>query len=290
MSAGDPPHFFSHLALRWEHRGDLVVGDATVSPQLCVPGTSTPRTSMLATYADNTAGMAAAIALGAVAPTLDLSIHVFRTPTAADLTLESRMLKAGRRVIVGETWFTAVGEPDPYAVAVTTFLGVGEPDPAALQLPTHEDPPFSPHQPLDEPIDVRAGIVVLAPGETQIEHRIHVSNHRGTVQGGMIALLAERACESLLSGLSGPGDRRADEQSADEQGGPAQVVTGMDLRYLAGLKVGPVRATATALRTDEAGAHLWVEVRDVGAADRLMVHAVATARPREALTPRDHRA
>ena len=267
MTQDNPPHFFRHLDFRWAYRGDVVVGSADVGPQLCVPGTRIPRASMLATHADNTAGMAAAIALGAVAPTLDLSIHVFRAPTAAAMTFESRMLKAGRRVVVGETWFTAAGEPDPYAVAITSFLAVAEPDPENLRLPTQDDPPFSPPAPLDEPIDERAGITVLAPGVAQIEHREHVSNNQGTIQGGMVALVVERACESLLADSAGE-----------------HVVTGLDLRYLAGLKVGPVRATATALRSDESGAHLWVEVRDAGAADRLMAHVVATARPRDRFT------
>ena len=119
ITGGPDPHFFRQLGLTWEQRDEVVVGSVTVSPHLCVPGTRTPRASMLATFADITAGMDAAATMRSLPPTLDLSIHVFRAPTNLEITLESGVLKAGRRVIVGETWFRAHGEPDPFAVAIT---------------------------------------------------------------------------------------------------------------------------------------------------------------------------
>ena len=55
-------------------------------------------------------------------------------------------------------------------------------------------------------------------------------------------------------------------------------MNGIDVRYLASPRVGPARAVATTLRSDEQGTHFWVEVTDAGDDDRLVVHALATAR------------
>ncbi len=269
MLEDDRPHFFRHLGPQWwEQRGDLIVGGATVQPNICVPGLPMPRISMLATYADNAGGLDASRSFGSVAPTLDLSVHVVRAPSTADLTYESRLIKVGRRVSVAETWFRADGEADPYAVAISTFVIVSEPDPHGITLPSHLDAPFSPPLALETRIEDHAGIAVVEPGVVDIEHRPSVGNSRGTLQGGMVALVAERACETLL-----------------ERTGAPHVVTSLDLRYLSSMRVGPVRTTARVLRAHEAGAQLWVEVRDVGD-DHLMTHVVADAVPREAFTRR----
>jgi acyl-coenzyme A thioesterase PaaI-like protein len=256
------PHFIRHLGPQWwERRGETISGGAIVQPMIRVPGTLMPRIGMLATYADNAGGLDAAESFRAAAPTLDLSVHVVRHPGAGDLTYESRLLKVGRRVSVAETWFTAAGDTDPYALAISTFVTVGEPETDGIALPTHRDWPFSPAARLDVPIEDQAGITTVAPGVVEIEHRPSVGNGRGTLQGGMVALVAERACETLLTAA-----------------GVAHVVTSIDLRYLSAMRVGPVRATAKILRAHEGLAQLWVELHDVGTG-HLMTHVVADAIP-----------
>jgi acyl-coenzyme A thioesterase PaaI-like protein len=258
----DRPHFFRHLGPQWwERRDDTIAGGAIVQPTIRVPGTPMPRISMLATYADNAGGLDASMSFGSVAPTLDLSVHVVRCPGSSDFTYESRLIKVGRRVTVAETWFTGAGDADPYAVAVSTFVVVGEPEPDGVVLPSHLDPPFSPPLPLDVPIEDHVGITTVAPGIVDIEHRPSIGNSRGTLQGGMVALVAERACETLL-----------------EAEGVPHVVTSIDLRYLSPMRVGPVRTTATLLRAHGELAQLWVEVRDLGT-EHLMTHVVADAIP-----------
>jgi acyl-coenzyme A thioesterase PaaI-like protein len=254
----EPAHFFHQLGLTWARRDNAIVGSAAVSPYLCVPRTAVPRASMLATFADITAGMDASSILRTFPPTLDLSVHVFRAPTATDITMETGVLKAGRRVVVGETWFSARGEGDPFAVAITTFIQTGPRLDISDPMPTDQDSPFFPHVPLEAPIDERARMTVVGPGIVAIDLRPDVSNGT-TLQGGMVALLAERACESALADAPAP-----------------HLVTGLDLRYLAGSQTGPIRAEARVLRSDATGAQLWVEVRD--ADDRLLVHVVATTR------------
>jgi acyl-coenzyme A thioesterase PaaI-like protein len=159
----DHPHFFGQLGFEFEVLpDDRFVGRATVQPNLCVPGTAIPRPSMLATYADIAIGFPAAHRFTYPAPTLDLSMHVFRTPGVADLAMEAKLVKIGKRVIVGECWFTADGEDDPYAVCVATFFTTANPLTDGWTTPTSDHPMFSPTQPLPEPIADRAGIVVVA--------------------------------------------------------------------------------------------------------------------------------
>jgi len=268
-AATAPPHFLTHFAISWELDAAGMTGGATLDPQLCLPGSSTPRAAALAVLADNAAGYVGAFALDEIAPTIDLSLHVFRTPSAPTVAYKCRPLRRGRRVAVLETWFTTPGHAEPWAVSVATFLGTGRPDPVIHVMPTADEPPFTPASELDEPLDRRLGITVLAPGVLGLPRRDHVSNGRGTVQGGIVALLIERACESALADARDPG------------GGPigdAQVVTGLDVRYLGAVRRGPARAEASVLRDDDGGSHLWVTVVDAGDDDRLVAHAFVTTR------------
>ena len=59
------------------------------------------------------------------------------------------------------------------------------------------------------------------------------------------------------------------------------MITGLDLRYLNIVRVGPARAVAIPLRSDGREAHLWVEVTDAGDDNRIVVHCLATARHRD---------
>ncbi|MFN8026586.1 MAG: PaaI family thioesterase [Acidimicrobiia bacterium] len=129
-------------------------------------------------------------------------------------------------------------------------------------MPTGDDHPFAPPSAIDEPLDARLRITRVAPGVLELPHEPHVSNGRGTVQGGILSLLIERACESALG----------DDGS--------HVVTGLDVRYLGAVRTGPARAEVTLLRDDDGSGHLWCTVVDAGADDRLVAHAlVNTAIP-----------
>jgi acyl-coenzyme A thioesterase PaaI-like protein len=257
---GAAPHFFRYLNYDWAIASDHeVTGRATVQPGLCVPGTATPRASILAAYGDVSVGFPASEAFGRSTPTLDLSLHVFRTTSVPAFTAESRLVKVGRRSTTGEVWFTAAGEHDPFAVCVATFFSIGDPLPDGWRAPDRTDPRFFPPAALDRPIDEQAGIVVRAPGTAELANNDIVTNGT-TIQGGIVALLVERACETAV---------------------PDHVVTGLDLRYLSGVRVGPARAVATPLRSDDRESHLWVEVTDAGDGDRIVVHSLVTARHRD---------
>lgn len=95
---------------------------------------------------------------------------------------------------------------------------------------------FRGNERLSAPLREEAGIVRLDParGVVEIPVRPEVCNPAGTLQGAMVALVAEAAAEDLISCV------------ADE----AMVVAEMDIRYLAQAKTGPVRTQSRLLGTE----------------------------------------
>ena len=88
---------------------------------------------------------------------------------------------------------------------------------------------------LARPLREEAGVEVIdaAAGIVQVEVTPDLRNPAGTLQGAMVALLAESAAEDLM---------------ATRFGSPF-VVTGLDLRYLRKAQVGPVRTRSRLLGT-----------------------------------------
>jgi acyl-coenzyme A thioesterase PaaI-like protein len=257
VNADAPRHFTAHLDVQHERVGNVMHGRGRVQPGLCIPGTTHPRTGVLAMYIDHCGGILASELGESPVPTLDLSVHVFRAPQSTELTFESRPLRVGRRLIVVETWVRAAGDPEAFAVGVQTHLSSNGSANDKGALERRREQLAQPVAVLDEPLGDRAGMVIRAPGVAEMPIHPFVMNNLGILHGGSIGLLVDLACESVL-------------------GDDDHVVTGLDLRYLNAAKVGPVRVVARTLRTDEAGTHLWAEMTDPGHHDRLCVHALAT--------------
>lgn len=144
------------------------------------------------------------------------------------------------------------------------------------RFPRHEgDPPkpvvepeqvprlFGAATPLARPLRDEAGIEVLdaAEGVVQVLVTPHLRNPAGTLQGAMVALLAEAAVEELV----------------ETRFGRPVVVTDLDLRYLAQAPVGPVR-TRCELLGDQPDSPLLVELTDTSAG-RLTTLVYARATP-----------
>ena len=263
-SPHDLPHFSEHLDFRWEAGDGSFTARAEVQEHLRVPGSLLPRAGVLAMYADNLGGFMCSVGFGTPAPTVDLSVHVFRRPVSPVLHLESRFLRKGRSISVAETWFTCEGEADPFATAVASHMAMGDPAETSFDLEAAERRRAKPTAMLDEPIARRAGIRAVGDGTVELAPAPHVINGIGTLHGGMLALLAEEGCAVALAA----------------EDGRDHVVTGLDVRYLSSPRVGPARAIGTALRSDDVGTYCWVEVVDAGDGDRPSVHAFATTRAR----------
>jgi acyl-coenzyme A thioesterase PaaI-like protein len=108
---------------------------------------------------------------------------------------------------------------------------------------------------------VRIGARVLSPGLVELAPHAEVANDRhGTILGGVVAMLAELAAESLFAEV-----------------GPV-VVTDLDVRFLNRVKVGPLWARARRIGVDGDGHYLVVEMEDVGDEGKPIAYATAQVR------------
>lgn len=244
-------HILIDLGLVVGRSRDGIEGTAQVVSEMWVPGTTSLRTSILATWVDHVSGLAAIDVLAPRVPvTLELDVHVYeRLPADGTVRALARVVKAGRSVVVCTVDVTD-HRGRPLAIGNASFMAA--PDPG-LELPSRlsvEQMPTTPRR-LRVPFAERAacerrdaGVAVLARSEDGL-------NAAGTVNGGLIALVVEEAALSLT---------------------PGATLSSMALRYLRAVRSGPAVATA------EVRAGLArVEVRDAGGDDRAAVTATTRA-------------
>jgi acyl-coenzyme A thioesterase PaaI-like protein len=169
--------------------------------------------------------------------TSDMSVHMRPIPAPQRIDATGMILRQGRRSATSLVELTTDGG-EPIATGAIGFAKVP-------RKPT--DPPkprvslertaviFRDSASLVRPLREEAGIEVIDPAEgiVQVEVTPELRNPAGTLQGAMVALVAESAAEDLV---------------ATRFGSPV-VVTDLDLRYLRMASVGPVRSRSTLLGT-----------------------------------------
>ncbi|MEU1549534.1 hotdog domain-containing protein [Nocardia sp. NPDC005745] len=227
--------------------GDELHGRAEITPEMHVPDTAVLRTSILATWADTVSGLLASLAMGPRVPvTLELDVNLYRpAPGTGEVRAVGRTVKAGRSVFVAEFEFSV--DDEPIALGAASFMVAPDPD---VQLPPRlsvELPPTAERLPM--PLAERAGCLRVAPGTVVLPRSAEGLNASDTINGGLLALVAEEAVLSLA-----PGDS----------------LCFLGLRYVLGARVGPVVADA---RLHEGLGR--VEVRDTGNDNRLTTLATA---------------
>jgi acyl-coenzyme A thioesterase PaaI-like protein len=254
-------HILSELGFAVTRRGDEVHGTAQVVPEMWAPGTTSLRTSILATWVDHVAGLAAIRVLAPRVPvTLELDVHVHgQAPASGQVHAVARLVKPGRSVVVGGVDIVD-GDGTPVAIGNASFMVA--PDPS-VELPRDLslDVPAEALGRLRRPFAERAGCRRRGPGIAELPRAADGLNAAGTINGGLIALLVEEAALSVSPGVT---------------------LTSMALRYLRPVRIGP----AVAMADVRAGLGR-VEVRDAGAGDRpavvattrALVPAAATGRP-----------
>jgi acyl-coenzyme A thioesterase PaaI-like protein len=160
--------------------------------------------------------------------TSDMSVRMRPLPAPAAVHTESTILRRGRRSATAAVDLVT----DDGELVATGAIGF------ARLARRETDPPKPPSFPerivalfdgsstLSHPLREEAGIVVLDPMAGAVEMPVtpELRNPAGTLQGAMVALLAEAAAEEMMSARFG---------------GTA-VVTDLDLRYLAQTGAGPV--------------------------------------------------
>jgi acyl-coenzyme A thioesterase PaaI-like protein len=244
-------HLLTELGFALRQVDDRIEGSAAIIPEMCVPETAHLRTSVLVAWTDHLGGLLACLTMTPRVPvTLQLDLHLLApAPGSGTISCVGRTVKAGRSVCMAAMEFTTE-DGEPIAVGTTSFMVA--PDPT-LSLPSDLSlggPPPVPS--LQIPFAERAGCERIAPGVASLPRTDDGLNAAGTVNGGLLALVAE---EAVLSASP-----------------PGTTLASMSLCYLRAVRVGP--ATATAKVRSGVGT---VEVCDTGDDDRLGVTVTTRA-------------
>lgn len=207
--------------------GDRLALVLNTQPEILVHGVV--RASVLAYPVDAVAGISVDDDPDVWTLTTDLSLRMRPVPAPARVTATSTLIRRGRRSVTA-------------TFAVVDDLGVSVAAGAIgfAAVPRRDGDPPKPHFPpevaarlftgqstLTEPLRYAAGIQVIdaAAGIVEVLVTPELRNPAGTLQGAMVALVAEVAAEELAA-------TRTDDPV---------VITDLDLRYLAQAPVGPVR-------------------------------------------------
>lgn len=197
--------------------------------------------------------------------TTDLSVRMRPVPAPARLSAINTVLRRGRRSATCSVSVVDDADVEVASGAIGFAHVPRQPGaPPKLMVKPEEAPAlFQGLEGLERPLREAAGVVTLdaAAGVVEIAVEPEVCNPAGTLQGAMVALVAEAAVEELL---------------ATRHGGPV-VVTELDIRYLQQAGAGPVRSRCRVLG-EGVGAAVQVELVDT-ATDRITTLVYAHAQP-----------
>ena len=174
--------------------------------------------------------------------TTDMTVRTLARPAPALVTGTAAVVRDGRRS--GSCTVDLVDDRgDRFGFGAVGFARVPRRpgDPPKPVLPPERAPDVLGLLPtITEPLRDAAGIRVVdaAAGVVEMDVAPNVRNPAGTLQGAMVALLAESAAEELVT----------------HRTGVPVVVTDLDIRYLAQAPVGPVRTSCRVLGDGAAAA------------------------------------
>jgi acyl-coenzyme A thioesterase PaaI-like protein len=197
--------------------------------------------------------------------TTDMTVRMQPMPAPRSVSAANTILRQGKRSVTSVVEVTT-DEGEPVATGAIGFVNIPrhdtDPPKPIIQL---EQAPllFKVLDPFTRPLREEAGIEVVdaAAGVVQVGLTPELLNPAGTLQGAMVALVAEAAAEDLL---------------ATRFESPV-VVTDLDLRYLAQTKAGPVRTRSRLLGTGPE-ASVQIELIDTST-DRITTLVYARAVP-----------
>lgn len=195
--------------------------------------------------------------------TSDMTVRMRPLPAPALIHADNAVLRRGRRSITCRVELT----DDTGSSIASGAIGFAkfprrEGDPVKPVIgPERAGELFPNAGGLTQPLRDEVGIAVIETGVVEVLVTPQLRNPAGTLQGAMVALVAEAAAEDLAADVAGQ----------------AMTVTDLDIRYLAQAQVGPVRATATLLG-DTPDSAIQVELVDTSN-DRLTTLVYARAVP-----------
>jgi acyl-coenzyme A thioesterase PaaI-like protein len=167
--------------------------------------------------------------------TSDMSVRMRPIPAPGRIDATSTIVRQGKRSVTSTVELTA-DDGEPVATGAIGFAKVPRKatDPPKPNVPLGQTPNiFRDPVTLTRPLREEAGIQVLdaAEGIVSVEVTPDLRNPAGTLQGAMVALLAEAAAEDLV----------------EARFGSPFVVTDLDIRYLRKTELGPVRTRSRLL-------------------------------------------
>lgn len=224
------------------HDTSVMYTSMPLTPQLFVDGRF--RLAVVAIMVDMAAGL---MAVRSVTPdwtaTFDMASHrIGEAEPGAKADGVTRLVRAGKNIVVSETTVTVHGAPIVYAE--TTFSRLPHREGTAASVPL--DTPRYLGQgevPLPGPIAEVIGFRTEREGTIGFELSDLIRNSTGSVQGGVSGVAMEQAALSLEGGGSG--------------------LDFLHVYYLAASKGGPYQAAAQALRHTNHGVTGRVELKDL---------------------------
>lgn len=267
-SATYPPkkHVLRDVVHWLESDTDTFRAGVRVVPELCAPAGGV-RAAVWVTLVDVASGAAA---LQAVHPapiaTSDINLHTFSAVTDGEICARARVLREGRQAVVMEVdLLHDANTAQPVGLATAGFSALksrdgsqgtkGAEPPARIEFGASE-------RPLPEDIVGRTGLRVLdaAAGRVSLQLNAYCYNSLGAAQGGVLALMAEVAGESMV-------------HAAGHEDWMTREIT---LHYLALGKAGPLETHSRLLHQDHEATLIRIEIVDRGNHGRRVL--VATSR------------
>jgi acyl-coenzyme A thioesterase PaaI-like protein len=214
---------------------DSLILDVNRHPSLLRHGMY--RVSVLAYAVDGVAGIDIDDDPEMWAMTSDMTVRMRPVPAPERVSAVNTILRKGRRSVTCAVELTTT-DGTPVASGAIGFAKFPRKrtDPPKPVISRERAPLLFPESTdLPSPLRDEAGIEVIDAADGVVEVRVtpRLRNPAGTMQGAMVALLAEVAAEELI----------------DARFGVAAVVTDLDLRYLAQAPEGPVRTRCRLLGT-----------------------------------------
>ena len=228
---------------------------------------------VLATLVDILGG---ALAVTVIYPdwiaTADLSLHTTDRAVSGVVSASGSVLREGRTTVVIEVDIheeenDSARQKKQIGASLITFSRLphrGDTPELEISGDAVEASEFVMQGPgLARPYLEKAGVRVLdeASGDVMLPLNDYVRNSFGSLQGGMVALLADVA----------------GQHAARKATGRSLTTSDLEIHFLSQGKVGPFRTRAKVLRTTPQTALTRVEVMDTGAGNRLITVAMNTA-------------
>jgi acyl-coenzyme A thioesterase PaaI-like protein len=254
----------SRLGTSAEQRDGVMVGDVRSLPATTVHGAL--RTSAVVFLVDAVAGIAIDTDPDMWSFTSDLSIRLPAVAAPDRIHARADVVRIGKRSATVAVPLT-LGDGTDLGLGIAGFARVPRrpgdpPKPDIDRMGLAEV--WASVAPLDVPLHEATGVRVLdaAAGAVELAMRADLLNPAGALQGAMVALVAEVAAEELASAAAGT----------------PQVVTDIDIRYLAQARTGPVRTRARFVGPPADGS-IVVDIVDSALDDKLVTAVTLRTHP-----------